>query len=399
MVDSSAGLYVHFPYCVSICPYCDFDRQATGFASIPRYVDAVAREIRDQPRRAVHSIFFGGGTPSLMQPDQVARLLAAAAETFEVRPDAEITLEANPGECDPDRLAGFRSAGVNRLSIGVQSLDDATLAHLGRRHSAQEARAAFRSARAAGFDNVNLDFMLGLAGMTTDSWLATLEGALELAPEHLSCYILTVDERVPMGRDVARGRLTLPDEAAVAEQYEATGWRLAAAGYGRYEISNWARPGRASRHNLTYWRDEPYVGVGAGAAGWTDGTRTKNTPLPRRYMASVQAGAVERVEEDRPDPATQARDFLALGLRLREGVDPRRFEERFGATLPEALGSTLAELLDAGCLEWSGGRLRVTSGRVLVTSEILLRLDEALAGWQPPTEQVAPGPGRLSICW
>ena len=376
--EASAGLYIHIPYCVSICPYCDFDRQATGFASIPRYVDAVAREIRAQPVRPLHSVFLGGGTPSLLEPAQVARLLGAAAETFDLGPAVEVTLEANPGECSLERLAGFRAAGVNRLSMGVQSLDDTTLAQLGRRHSADEARAAVRSARAADFDNINLDFMLGLSGMTVDQWLATLDGALELQPEHLSCYILTVDERVPMGRDVSRGRLTLPDDAETAAQYDATRRRLAAAGYEHYEISNWARPGRASRHNLTYWWDQPYVGVGAGAAGSADGVRSKNTPSPRRYMASIQAGSVERVEEERPDLVTQARDFLALGLRLREGIDSEQFEARFGRGPTAAFGPTLTELVEGRCLEWVGGRLRVTDERILVTSEILLRLDEAL---------------------
>ncbi len=392
---ASAGLYIHIPYCMSICPYCDFDRQATGFASIPRYVEAVAREISGQRRRILHSVFFGGGTPSLLEPAQVARLLGAAGEAFDISPDAEVTLEANPGECSIERLAGFRAAGVNRLSIGVQSLDDAVLAHLGRRHSADQARAAVRSARSAGFHNINLDFMLGLAGMTTERWLTTLDAAADLAPEHLSCYILTVDERVPMGRDVARGRLRLPDDSEIAAQYDATRRRLAVAGYEQYEISNWARLGRASRHNLTYWRDEPYIGVGAGAAGWVDGARTKNTPSPRRYMAAIQAGRVERVEEERPDALTRARDFLSLGLRLREGIDSERFKQRFGMVPLAAFGPTLTELVEGGCLEWLGNRLRVSDDRVLVTSEILLRLEEALdlGGRTAETERGSVGSG------
>ncbi|MGE3910600.1 MAG: radical SAM family heme chaperone HemW, partial [Chloroflexota bacterium] len=247
----SAGLYIHFPYCVSICSYCDFDRQATGFSSIPRYVQSVADEIGMQGRRPLHSIFFGGGTPSLMTAEQAATILDAARETFEVLPGCEITLEANPGECTVERLSGFREAGINRLSIGVQSLDDQTLVSLSRRHSADEAREAVAAARAAGFDNFNLDFMLGLAGMTVDSWLATLDAALELEPQHLSCYVLTVDERVPMGREVARGKLLLPADDDIADQYLATGQRLAEAGFEQYEVSNWALPGKSSRHNLT----------------------------------------------------------------------------------------------------------------------------------------------------
>ena len=378
----SAALYIHFPYCVSICNYCDFDRQATGFASIPRYVQSVVAEIKMQRRRPLHSIFFGGGTPSLMTAEQTHSILTAAAEAFDVLPGCEITLEANPGECTVDRLSGFREAGVNRLSIGVQSLDDQTLVALSRRHSADEARAAVTAARVAGFDNFNLDFMLGLAGMTVDSWLGTLDKALELKPQHLSCYVLTVDERVPMGRDVARGKLLLPADDDIAEQYQATGRRLAEDGFEQYEVSNWSLPGKASRHNLTYWRDEPYIGVGAGAAGWVDGVRTKNAPSPKRYMASIAAGAVVRVEEERTDTATQLGDALAVGLRLREGVDVDGLGRRLGVDVRAAIAPVLDELLAAGCFEWHGDRLRVTEPSILVTSELLVRLEGALADWR-----------------
>jgi oxygen-independent coproporphyrinogen III oxidase len=376
--EQSAGLYIHFPYCVSICSYCDFDRQATGFGAITRYLDAVRAEIALQRRRRIHSIFFGGGTPSLIESAQVESLLATARKHFDVETSCEITLEANPGECTAEHLRAIREAGVNRLSIGVQSLDDDTLARLSRRHSAADAREAVRAARAAGFDNLNLDFMLGLAGMTVDSWRETLEAALELRPDHLSCYILTVDERVPMGRDVARGRIHLPDDDQIADQYDLTGRMLGAAGFEQYEVSNWALPGRASRHNLTYWRDEPYVGVGAGAAGWLGGLRTKNTPSPRRYIASVARGEPERIELERPDRSTRMRDALALGLRLREGIDAGRFRSRFGISLESALGQTGAGFLAAGCLEWHRGRLRVADGSVLVLNELLARLDREL---------------------
>jgi oxygen-independent coproporphyrinogen-3 oxidase len=397
----NAALYVHFPYCVSICNYCDFDRQATGFASIPRYVQAVVAEIGMQRRRPIHSIFFGGGTPSLMTPAQVTSILDAATAAFEVTADCEVSLEANPGECTVERLGGFRAAGVNRLSIGVQSLDDRTLAALSRRHTADEARAAVSAARAAGFDNLNLDFMLGLAGMTVSSWLETLDDAVALGPEHLSCYVLTVDERVPMGRAVARGRLVLPSDDEVADQYLATGERLAAAGYEQYEISNWSRPDRACRHNLTYWRDEPYLGIGAGAAGWVDGGRTKNTPSPKRYMASVAAGRIERVEAERPDRLTRLGDALALGLRLREGIDLDALAARLGIDVRAAIGPALYDLTAAGCLEWHGGRLRVAESSILVTSELLVRLEAALSDWNDrdarPDRAAAGRAGRSGV--
>jgi oxygen-independent coproporphyrinogen III oxidase len=264
----------------------------------------------------------------------------------------------------------------------VQSLDDETLTRLSRRHSADEARAAVAAARTAGFDNLSLDFMLGLSGMTVESWLATLDGAVALAPEHLSCYILTVDERVPMGRDVARGRLLLPSDDDIAEQYLGTGTYLAAAGYEQYEVSNWSKPGRQSRHNLTYWRDEPYLGIGAGAAGWVDGERTKNTPSPKRYMASVAAGEVVRVEQERPDPVTRVGDALALGLRLREGLDLDGTARRIGVDVRAAVGTVLDDLLAAGCLERHGSRLRVTEENILVTSELLARIETELLEWR-----------------
>ena len=283
----SIALYVHFPFCLSICPYCDFDRQASGFDRIDVYLAAVERELGQYAAlgERVHSIFFGGGTPSLMQPAQVRRLLEAAGRVFRVEPEAEITLECNPGDADLEALRAFRACGVNRLSFGVQSLDDTMLRLLGRRHSSQAARQAVSWARQAGFgDQVNLDFMFGLPGQSLDHWQRTLEAAVALGPGHLSCYLLTLDEHVPMGRQVLRGHLALPPDERLAEMYSLTRSHLAAAGYQQYEISNWAKPGHASRHHLTYWRDGAWLGVGAGAASAYAGRRWKNTPVLERLM-------------------------------------------------------------------------------------------------------------------
>jgi oxygen-independent coproporphyrinogen-3 oxidase len=248
----SIALYVHFPFCLSICPYCDFDRQATGFDRIDVYLDAVQTEMRRYAGSAeqVHSVFFGGGTPSLMRPDRLRQLFETAHETFEVQHDAEITVECNPGDADLAKLLAFKDAGATRLSFGIQSLDDTFLKLLGRRHTSDEARQAAQWAKQAGF-GFNLDFMFGLPGQTLEHWRATLDQAVALAPDHLSCYLLTLDEKVQMGRDVARGRLVLPADDDLAEMYTAARERLAAAGFEQYEISNWARPGHASRHNLS----------------------------------------------------------------------------------------------------------------------------------------------------
>ncbi|HEV7661997.1 MAG TPA: radical SAM family heme chaperone HemW [Chloroflexota bacterium] len=379
-MPDSIALYVHFPFCLSICPYCDFDRQATGFDRIDTYVGSVVRELEryaDVDRR-VHSIFFGGGTPSLMRPDHVSSVLEAARRTFEVLPDAEITLECNPGDADFLKLQAFRDTGANRVSFGVQSLDDAFLKLLGRRHDAAEARQAAAWAREAGFA-FNLDFMFGLPGQTLSHWQSTLDQAVALRPDHLSCYLLTVDEKVPLGRDVARGRLVLPVDDDLAEMYTTTRLQLGEAGYQQYEISNWARPGQASRHNLTYWRDGEWLAVGAGGASSFGGRRWKNTPHLERYLGSMATGGPAAcVEDEEPDRATAMLDFLTLGLRLREGVSCSVFAARFGVPLFDVLGEQGAWLLDGGVLQHDGDRLRIAAEHQLITNEILVRLDEPL---------------------
>jgi oxygen-independent coproporphyrinogen-3 oxidase len=375
----SVGLYVHFPWCARLCTYCDFDRQAHAFNLVPRYVDALCREIAELPRVRVHSIYFGGGTPSLMAAEQVRAVLDAARARLELLVGAEVTLETNPDDTIRMALGALRDAGVNRISMGVQSLDDRWLRLLGRRHSAADARAAVQRVKSGGVDHLSLDLMFGLPGLTVASWRDTLEQTIALAPEHVSSYLLTVDERVPLGRDVAAGRLALPDDDELAAQYELTMALLGAAGYEHYEISNWARPGRASRHNLTYWRDEPYLGVGAGAASSWAGRRYKNTPLVARYLAAIEGGTRELQEDERPDPLTAIGDHFALGLRLREGLDLDRFAARFGAGVEALVGEEVAGMLAAGVLERHGNRMRVAERHVLVTNEVLARLQAALA--------------------
>ncbi|MBV9170575.1 MAG: radical SAM family heme chaperone HemW [Chloroflexi bacterium] len=383
MLTTSLALYIHFPFCLSICPYCDFDRQATGFDRIDVYLAMVKRELARYTRSGerVHSIFFGGGTPSLLQAAQLAALIEAARGTFDVEPDAEITVECNPGDADLLKLREFRAAGATRLSFGVQSLDDRMLKLLGRRHSSNAARQAAGWARQAGFA-FNLDFMFGLPGQTLAHWQHTLDQAVSLEPDHLSCYLLTLDERVPMGRDVAAGRLTVPDDDKLADMYEFTRTRLAVAGYEQYEVSNWARPGQASRHNLTYWRDGEWLGIGAGAASAYGGRRWKNTPVLERYIRSMHAdGSAQRVEDEAPDFVTRLMDHVTLGLRLRQGIVLEEFRARFGADLREVLGTEGHELATAGVLECDGTRLRVPAERQMILNEILVRLEEPIAAY------------------
>jgi len=355
------------------------------------YLQAVERELEQYAalNPPVHSIFFGGGTPSLMTAEQVEQVLVAARRTFRVLPDAEITLECNPGDADLEKLSGFRALGANRLSFGIQSLDDTFLKLLGRRHSSREARQAAHWARQAGF-SFNLDFMFGLPGQTLAHWRATLEAALALEPDHLSCYLLTLDERVPMGRDVAQGRLVLPVDDDLAEMYSTTRESLAAAGYAQYEISNWARPGHASRHNLTYWRDEAWIGVGAGAASSHAGRRWKNTPVLERYIESVaRDGRALCAEDEVPDRVTQMLDYLTLGLRLREGVALDAFAGRFGVELLPLLGETGAWLISMGLLESDGTHVRVSAEHQLITNEMLVRIQGPLRASQARRETSA----------
>jgi oxygen-independent coproporphyrinogen-3 oxidase len=310
----------------------------------------------------------------LLAAEQVKRILDACREAIGLEQDAEITLEANPGDLTVELVEGYVDAGVNRMSLGVQSFDNPVLEMLGRRHDAGEAREAFEIIRAGGIRNASLDLMYGLPGMATSDWQRTLESALELRPDHLSCYLLTVDERVPMGRDVLAGRLTLPRDEQAEAQYRHTMDRLGEAGLEHYEISNWSLPGRASRHNLTYWLDEPYLAFGSGAAGSYGGRRWKNHPSPDRYMTSVVDSLAARIEDDEIDDETRQVDFVSLQLRLRRGLDRVEFHTRFGQSIEDVLGAELDSLLREGVLVIDGNYLRVTRDWVFVTNEVLARL-------------------------
>jgi oxygen-independent coproporphyrinogen III oxidase len=381
--EASIGLYIHIPWCRSICSYCDFDRQAHAFELIPSYLEAVIAELKCQPSAVVHSIFFGGGTPSLLSPVQLASILDASYEHFEVLPVAEITVEANPGDLDSARVADYLSAGVTRLSLGVQSFDDQLLRLLHRRHSAADAVEAIRQARLGGARNLSFDLMYALPGQSPAHWHDTLRQAVALEPEHLSAYLLTIDDRVPLGRQVSTGRLVLPDDDATVQMYEHAQSTLDAAGLEQYEISNWAQPGRQSRHNLTYWRDEPYIGLGAGAASSFRGRRYKNVPDPARYLASVRDGNPALIENERPSALLAALDHLALRLRLREGLDTRAFQRRFGLEFATLVADELPDLLRSGLLEQDGSAIRVGRAHFLVSNEIILRLLQAMSRHWP----------------
>jgi oxygen-independent coproporphyrinogen-3 oxidase len=314
----------------------------------------------------VATLFFGGGTPSILPRPLIAELLTACRQAFAVDADAEISLEANPGTVDAAGLAGLRQLGVNRLSLGVQSAQPDELALLGRLHSFQQAAQAVTLARRAGFDNLSLDLIYGLPEQSVGDWQATLEAALALFPDHLSAYCLTVEEGTPLAEGVAAGRVPEPDPDLAAEMYELAEVALEQAGFGHYEISNWARTGRECRHNLVYWRDGAYLGFGAGAHSHRAGRRWWNVRAPAAYIARVGAGESPQAGGERLGREQAMGELMMMGLRLREGVSDARFRGRFGQGLGEVYGPELAELAEEGLIAWDGERARLTPrGRLL----------------------------------
>jgi oxygen-independent coproporphyrinogen-3 oxidase len=380
IADSPLALYLHIPFCRRRCTYCDFNTYAGLEALYSPYTAALAEEVRraaeltngDSSER-VTSIFFGGGTPSILPVALVAELLGACQESFAVDGEAEISLEANPGTVDEAKLAGLRRVGVNRLSLGIQSAHSDELDLLGRSHTYEQGTEAVAMARAAGFENLSLDLIYGLPEQTLEDWGATLEAALALAPEHVSAYCLTLEEGTPLAEGVAAGQVPDPDPDLGAEMYELTQATLRAAGFNHYEISNWAMPGRECRHNLVYWRNGVYLGFGAGAHSHREGRRWWNVRAPAEYINRVRAGESpeESGEEIGPDRAMG--ETMMLGLRLREGVSAGAFGARCGRELGEVYGQELEELTADGLLEWDGRRARLTGRGRLLGNQVFVR--------------------------
>jgi oxygen-independent coproporphyrinogen-3 oxidase len=365
------SLYIHIPFCAVRCHYCDFNTYAGLEKYYEPYTVALQKEIRragaEYGRSPIRTIFVGGGTPTVLPAQLLADVLDTCREAFPVTGDAEITSEANPGTVDQEHFSALRAMGVNRLSMGVQSFDDAELRWLGRIHSAEEAVAAFAAARAAGFSNINLDFISGLPDQDPGRWMRTLARAIELGPEHLSLYSLTVEQGTPLADWVRKGKVAAPDDDLAADLYIAAQNALATAGYEQYEISNWAQPGRSCRHNLVYWRDEGYLGFGAGAHSYGDGHRWWNVrPIPH-YIRRVSEGQSPAAGSETIDRALEMGETMMLGLRLAiEGVSEERFHSRFGITLDEAFGEEIAELAERRLIERLPDRVRLTvQGRLL----------------------------------
>jgi len=368
-----AAIYIHIPFCVRRCTYCNFNTYAGLESLIPDYIEAVRKEIERAPETRALTLYFGGGTPSLLPPTQVEALLTTVRRRFGLPPGAEVTLEANPGTVDPDRLRRFRDLGINRLSLGVQSAYDDELRLLGRLHTWTEAVETVHAAREAGFDNLNLDFIYGLPDQTLGRWRATLEAALRLEPNHLSLYALTVEEGTPLANCIARGDLPPPDDDLAAEMYELAEEILTEAGYVHYEISNWAQPSYECRHNLTYWHNEPYLGFSAGAASWWAGRRWTYVRHPAEYIARVGRGESPVDEAETIPKKLEMGETMMMGLRLTEGVSDARFRRRFGIGLGDVYGDELAEMQRLGLLTWDGKAARLTRRGRLLGNQVFQR--------------------------
>jgi putative oxygen-independent coproporphyrinogen III oxidase len=368
------GLYVHIPFCSAICNYCNFNRGLFDAELKERYVAALVHEIASQADGApADTIYFGGGTPSLLEPLEVEAIVGACRRAFALTVDAEITLEANPETVAPERLAGFRAAGVNRLSFGVQSFRDEELQRLTRLHSAARAAEAFAMARRAGFDNISLDLMMWLPQQTIPQWLESVDALIGLAPDHASLYILELYPNAPLRDAMARGKWSLAPDDDAADMYLEAMARLEAAGYEQYEISNVARPGRQSRHNLKYWTDGEWLGFGCGAHSTRRGVRWKNLSSTAEYIAAVAAGGQLAVERRVLSAREALEEALFMGLRLARGIDVHTVKARFGIDVWDIYRRQLEQFQEAGVLIYDGRLLRLSRAGMLLANEIMAR--------------------------
>jgi oxygen-independent coproporphyrinogen-3 oxidase len=372
-------LYIHIPFCASRCHYCDFNTYRFDAVRAEQYLEGLAREIdlwalnESVSNRPICSVFFGGGTPSILEAPQILTILDHCRSAFPLEDGAEISLEANPGTVDLPKLQAMRAGGVNRLSFGVQALQDRLLQRIGRSHLAHQAEQAFWLARAAGFGNVNLDLMFGLPDQCLGDWEASLRWAIGLNPEHLSAYGLILEEGTRLHQDKRAGVLDLPDEETEAAMYQMTMTLLSGAGLEQYEVSNFARPGFRCRHNLVYWGHEEYLGLGAGAHSFLEGRRFYNELLPASYTRAIRDRGTAVAGGEQLSRESLRSERLMLGLRLRAGLDVETFKEVLGV---DDLGDSgpVGHLLDDGFLELKGGRVRIAERGVLLTNELIAQL-------------------------
>jgi oxygen-independent coproporphyrinogen-3 oxidase len=370
-----AGIYIHIPFCRSRCSYCDFATGMYSTAMAERYVLSLVNEIGSwcevERPETVDTIYFGGGTPSLLSPLQLETLLKAVSKRFTVLDNAEVTIEINPGTVTPAALAAFRALGVNRASFGAQTFDDGELARLGRSHTADETRRTFRYLRDAGFDNISFDLIAGLPGQTMAGWRRNLAEAFSLRPEHLSFYLLEVHEGTPLANHIKSGLQPKPDEDLAADMYEVMLDKASEAGYEHYEISNLCLPGYESRHNTKYWTAAPYYGFGCSAHSYDGGFRRwANERELARYMEIIEQDRRAIVSETQLTEADRQAEAVFLGLRMMQGFSFTEYQLLFGVDLREKHENDLARFREAGLIECNGDLLRLTKAGALLSNEV-----------------------------
>ncbi|WP_339135189.1 MAG: radical SAM family heme chaperone HemW [Candidatus Electrothrix sp. GW3-4] len=377
---NNLGLYFHIPFCLQKCPYCSFYSLAGRADLHARYAQALITQVRSCAEvyrdhlRPLTSIFFGGGTPTLLPPETLSMLLTECLTQFPCVAEAEISIEVNPATVAALGLAHLRRAGFNRLSIGVQSLNDVELRLLGRPHTVADAVQTVQWAREAGFENINLDLMYGLPGQEPQAWLATLEQALALRPEHLSIYELTLEEGTPFSRQYGQGLFSLPEEEAVLLMLEETRQLLRQAGLQRYEISNYARPGRQCRHNINYWQNGEYLGFGAGAVAFLAGTRLTALADAEQFCERLEHGQEVWMEREKLDLDAAFRETVIMGLRMTAGVSLGELTERFGIHAENYYSEILQGLIRQGMLHIVQGRLQLTAQGMLLANSVMAEL-------------------------
>ncbi len=371
-------LYIHVPFCREKCHYCAFVSTTPKHNELVEYPALLSRELQFHTNEAdpLESIYFGGGTPSLLNPEQVARLLTEIADKTPIRKDAEITLEANPGTVDLISLKAFHDAGCNRISLGVQSFDDRFLKCLGRIHTTEESRKAFQAARQAGFTNISIDLIHSLPGQSLDQWRAELQQAVKLSPEHISIYGLTVEAGTPFAQKYPADSPELADEDLSADMFEFTDEFLTTSGFDHYEIANYARPGYRSQHNSGYWQRDGYLGLGVAAHSFLRdgyGVRYSNPGNLEEYRRAVLSGELSRVDVQRLTQSDAMAEFMFLGLRLANGVSQHNFKREFGVSIEEAYGSVPTDLVKLGLLDQTGERLALTQRGMLLSNQVFVK--------------------------
>lgn len=376
-------LYIHVPFCRKKCHYCAFISKIPENNELIEYPALLIRELQFHTKvaRPLESIYFGGGTPSLLKPEQVARLLEEIADQMDIKKEAEITLEANPGTVDEISLKAYRNAGINRISLGVQSFDDCFLTCLGRIHSTEQSRQAFQAARQAGFTNVSIDLIHSLPGQNLNQWRTELQRAVDLAPEHISIYGLTVEEGTPFAQMYPADSPELADEDLSADMYEYTDEFLTGSGFEHYEIANYARPGYRSRHNSGYWRRDGYLGLGVAAHSFLrdgHGVRFSNPDSLEVYRQGVLSGQLERIDELPLTEGEAMAEYMFLGLRLADGVSKHAFEREFGRSIDAAYGSVPTDLERLGLLLQSDEKLALTRRGMLLSNRVFVNFIPAL---------------------